>query len=419
MTIDLVPAADAVRRIPSGSRVLATCCGGTPNTLLRELGRAAEEIDGLSLNTGLVLGPLPFLDAVRAGTLGMTTWHVTGEVRRLVREGVGEYVPIRAGDIPAWLPGTFDVLLLRVSSPDARGYCSMGPSTSWTRAALDAAPLVIAEIDADLPVTCGDSLVHVSELHIASETDTPSPTYEPASTSDISNRIAERVLELLPRDVTAQLGIGAIPETVAAKLIDADLGRLGVVGMGCDQMIPLLDATRRGRLGEPVLWSVELLGTRDLLDVAHRNPAVSMVSSALAHNPLWLAERGRLVSVNSAVEVDLTGQVASETVAGSPVAGIGGSADFFEGAHLSSGGLRIIALPAATPDGAISKIVPRLAEGTPVTIARHSVDVVVTEHGVAHLTGRGVRERAEALLAVVAPEFVDVLSEHVPTRRTP
>ncbi len=416
MTLRLTPA-EAIRRIAPRSTIVPTGGCSTAETLLRELGEASTEIAGLTLQCGLLLGTQPFSGAVRSGSLALRTWHVVGGTRELVRDGIADYIPLRGNDVPDWLPGNVDVLLARVSPPDSRGYCSFGPSTSFSRAAVDAASLVIAEVDEALPFTMGESLVHIDEIDVLTDADTPTCTYESAPTSEASDRIADLVLGLFPKNATLQFGVGAVPETVSSRLAEAGLGHITLVGMGCDSMVGLLDQgrARAAKTGKPLLWTLELLGTRQILDAADKNPAVFMLSSSMCHSPKWIGTFDRFVSINSAVEVDLFGQVSSETVGGQAVAGIGGSMDFFEGAHLSgsagNGGLRIVALQSTTPNGKISKISSFFPEGTPVTIPRHSVDFVVTEHGVARLFGRSVRERAEALIEIAAPQHRGALAD--------
>jgi 4-hydroxybutyrate CoA-transferase len=406
-------AADVVRRIAAGSRMLATPSCATPETLLRAVGEAAGEIPGWSLRSGLLLGDQPYLPAVDRGELRFATWHVVAGQRAALAAGRMDYVPMRAGDIPGLLPGTFDVLLLRIPPPAKDGTANLGPSTSWTQQALAHATTVIAEIDPGLPTTVGDTVIPSGRIDAFVDAETPTCRYESAATTPVSDRIARNVLELLPRAVTLQVGIGAVPETLVRYVVEADLGDVSLVGMGCDAMVPLLDSSRNG----PVLRSLELMGTEVLMSAADSNPAIEMIPSTQCHDPRWLATLDRFVSVNSAVEIDLGGQVASETVGGQVIAGVGGSFDFFQGAAWSPGGMRVVALQSTTPNGKISKIVPRLAEGTPVTIPRHTVDVVVTEYGVARLAGRSMAERAEALIAIAHPAFRDELADAVSDRR--
>ncbi len=406
---------DAVRRIPARSRVLSTCYAATPDALLAAIARVAPESPGMTLLSGLVLGDHPFLDAVAAGHLQYRTWHVGGPVRSMVRSGQVAYVPMRAGQLPRWLASAkpFDVLLLRCSPPDRNGLCSLGPSVSFTRAAIDAASMVIAEIDPAFPRTHGETLLHIGEIDLAVDAVTPIPEYRSAPSSEATDRIAASIVDLLPLDPVVQVGIGAVPEAVAGSLATGASGAPRMVGLCCDTMIPLIERSAGGvaRSGEPAIRAVELMGTDPLFALADGNPVIEMVPSTRCHNPRWTGSFDRFCSINSAVEIDLSGQVVSETIGSSVIAGIGGSVDFFEGANLSEGGLRIVALQAATADGRTSKVVARFPDGTPVSLGRHSVDVVVTEFGVARLTGLSLAERAEAIAAVAAPSFRDGLIE--------
>ncbi len=404
----------AVRLLPEGARILSSPSCSTPTTLLAAVGRLACERPGMGVVAGMLLGSLPWLDAVAAGTLSLRTWHPSGEGRRLADTGVVDYVPYRLGDVPASLPGTVDSLVVRVSPPDAAGLCSIGPSGSYTlaglRAVRAAGGVVLAEIDAALPRTTGDTLLSVDDCTALVEADTPTCLHQPAIRTEIHDRIAEAVLGLLPRAPTVQLGIGAVPEAVTDSLGSVE-GGARLVGMAGDGVMRLLDtgALRSGAHTPPVV-AVEVMGTERLMAFVDRNPDVEVVSSEHVHNPRWIGEINRFVSINSALEVDLTGQVALEAAGGRVLSGIGGAADFFEGAHRSTGGLRVVALRSTDARGAASKIVARLAPGTPVSLPRHAVDAVVTEHGVAWLRGASLQERADAMVAVAAPGWRDRLA---------
>lgn len=392
---DEVPVHAAMHGVAPGSRILAAPCCGTPETLLRELARHAGHTDGLQLTTGLTFGSFPHLPAVRSGRLRYRTWHPSGPARALVAEGLAEYLPLRASDVGAAIKGAVDVLLLRVSPPGRDGWCCTGPTASFTRAAVGTARFVIAEVDPDLPRTTGDSRVHLSEIGRLVATEDPTPYYPGPSRADPRAAvIAGRVAGLIPDGATVQLGIGSVTEAVG-ELLGANQGTFGirVVGMLTERMCALAEASRGAAL------AVELLGGPKLMEWANHNPHVEMASSDRVHNPLVLGNIPKFVSVNSAASVDLTGQVLSDSAGGRVVSGIGGSADFFEGAHLSDGGLRILALTSTTGRG-LPAIVDEHPPGAQVTIPRHSVDVVVTEHGVAWLRGRTVSERREALSAI-------------------
>ncbi|MFE6820881.1 acetyl-CoA hydrolase/transferase family protein [Streptomyces sp. NPDC057690] len=401
----LTPAA-AVARIPAGATVVATPACGTPTSLLASLAEGAGP-RGVTVLAGLLLDPSVLLPALDGGVLRLRTWHPTAALARQLEHGSAEYTPLRASAVPdrlrAWAP---DVALVRVAPPDRHGWCSLGPSAGYARAALAAAGARIAEVDPAVPRTFGDTAVHVSCFDALAESTTPMPVHPPAEQSAVTRAIARHILELLPAKPTLQLGIGTVPEALLGALADAEVGGLRFVGMGSDGMADLferglldLDPRRAG----PLISTPDILGTRRVMDFADGNPAVGVFGSATSHAPARLARHDRLVSVNSAVEVDASGQVNAELVRGRQISGVGGSIDFAEAAAHSPGGLRIIALPSTTPDGATSRIVPCLTEGRPVSLPKAMVDVVVTEHGVARLAGLSLRGRAEALAHVAAP----------------
>jgi 4-hydroxybutyrate CoA-transferase len=384
---------------------------GAPTTVLSKI---ADRASGRrwSLSSGLLLGDYPFLSAVVDGQLTYRTWHVMPPVRDLVAEGVVGYVPVRASHLAdlleKWAVGA---ALVRVSPPDNRGYCSLGPSVSYGMAALRTAVTLIGEVDPSVPRTCGDSRVHVSVFDSLVETETAIPTYTSAKPNAVSTRIAQRVLELLPKQPTLQIGIGAIPETLVRSLREADLGGIRFVGMATDEMVDLFQAgvLRDGDVvPTPAVLSPDMMGTEKLLEFSNDNAAIGMYPSAVSHDCAQLGLIDRFVSINTAVEVDLFGNVNSEVVAGRQISGPGGGLDYIDTATRSVGGLRIIALPSASSDGTVSRIVPRLSH---VTIPRSMVDVIVTEHGVARLDGLTTRERVEALIEIAHPDQQQTLRE--------
>jgi 4-hydroxybutyrate CoA-transferase len=405
-------AADAIDRIPAGSHVVASPFCGLPRTLVNTLAARAEG-QGLTLMTGLIFDYEAIADAVRSGDLAYRTWHLNAALEPLLAEGLISYLPMRASRVPAqltsWKP---EVALVRVTPPDRNGWCSLGPSVCYVRAALESATLRIAEVDPALPRTWGQSMVHVSDLDLLVESSEPMSVYTAATPNPVSTAIARHVMELLPERPLLQLGIGAVPEALVTALGEHGMSELRFTGMASDGMV---DLAERGLLdlrydrGFPPISTPDLLGTSRLMQWADDNPSVGLYPSTTAQNPLELARLERLVSINSAVEVDLAGQVNSERVRGRQISGIGGSIDFTEAATQSPGGMRIIALPSTTSDGKVSRIVPRLGESSAVTIPGALVELVVTEHGVARLEGRSTRERAEALAAIAAPQHREQL----------
>lgn len=412
----------ALRLLPAGAAVVAAPGCGTPETLLEALGSTADLLGRPTLYSGLQLGAYPFLDAAAAGHLAYRTWHPYGPARAALSPGRVDYVPARASAVPDLLDqwGT-SVALVRVSPPDRHGWCSLGPSASYVCHAVERAALVLAEVDPLTPRTTGDSMVHVSRFAALVET-AAAPCHFPAARRDeTSDRVAAHVLELLPPEPTLQLGIGAVPEALTAYLGESDVPGVRLVGMGNDAMVDLF---ARGVLRvddrdpRPAVCAAELMGTQLLMDLAHENPAIVMRDSRYAHTPSYLSRIPRLVAVNSAIEVDLHGQVSAELVGARQVSGIGGSADFVESGFGSAGGLSVIALTSTSPDGRHSRIVPRLGSDV-VTLARHTPDVVVTEYGAAWLRGRTVHERAEALASVAHPDHRAALSPSATPSATP
>ena len=393
----------AMGAIQAGAVVMASPYCATPTTLLAGLARRSREVSDVVLLSGMLLGELPFLDDVLAGHLKFSTWHVTGRGRDLAAAGGLDYIPLRARDVVPYLRAKVEVALARVTPPDARGFVSLGPSASYTKAMLSAARTRIAEVDNTLPRTCGaDVTFHISDFEYVVDSGTPIGVYESGVPSEVSTAIAGHVIPLLRDGAALQLGIGSVPEAIAHAISRSDVGDLRLIGMISDPMVELAHQGRISTQPHSIL-AVELLGTDRIFSFAHQNPRVEMLSSSSVHDVSWLGAQPHLVSVVSALGVDLSGQVASEQFGERLIAGVGGSVDFFEGAHVSPGGIRIIALPARTPGGG-SRIQDQFPAGTPVTIPRHSVDYVVTEFGVAQLAGRSLDERARALIAIAAPE---------------
>lgn len=403
----MAPAAALAVTSPDAVVLPGNACG-TPVSLLEEVVRASAGAPGRRLIAGLLIDPPEFGTALRRGDLSLTSWHIAGEQRRLVREGLVDYLPGRLMDLPVTVMPRVDVALIRTTPPDRHGYVNAGPSVTYLDSIIESGATVIAEVSDHVPPSFGMSRVPVDRLTALVESEEPQPSYAPASTDSVSDAIAARVLELLPRGATVQLGIGAVPEALARTLADhvVELD-LGLVGLVSEPMVDLVESIARRR--QAPVKAVELMGTADFMEWARLNPALEMRTSRHLHDPIALARLPRLVSVNSAICIDLRGQVVAESVRGNVIAGIGGSNDFAEGAHLSPGGLRIIALSSTAKDDD-STIVAQHDPADTVSLPYHSVDVVVTEHGVAWLRGRSVAERREALIAVAAPRHRDALA---------
>ena len=414
-TLSSVPLERALSLVPDGARIVASPGCGGPSTLLEGLGTIGCP-GSVHLYSGLQLDGYPFLRALDAGTLTYTTWHVMSVVRARVASGQIGYVPARASEVPALLElWDTNVAFVRVSPPGPDGSFSLGPSVSYPAAAVGRAAIVIAEVDETLPYTCGCSSIPSESITALVESTTPTPTYRAAPLADENRAIATNVIDLLPRNPVLQVGIGGVPEALVSLLGEADLGVVRFVGMGSDPMVELFlsgvcDPTTSHP--DPALLAVELMGSSTLLAYSHRNPAICVYPSTYGHAPAVLSALDRLVSVNAAIEVDLSGQVNSEVAGGRQLSGVGGSVDFVEAAFRSDGGRRITVMPSMTTAGK-SRIVGHIGADGVVTTPRCATDAVVTEYGVAELRGRTLAQRSDALIAVAHPDCRDALADGV------
>jgi 4-hydroxybutyrate CoA-transferase len=386
---------------------------GEPVALVGEICRQAERLRDLTLLGGIHLGDFSW---ARAEPLRAAVWQMAPRLEDARRRGRVEFVPIRYFDVVRqfarsghWAP---DCVLVHTAPPDARGYLSLGVSVGLALPAARGAPLVIAQVNPNMPRTRGNSWLHASEIDAWVEVDEPLRDYPPPRVGDVERAIGRHVAALVPDGATVQVGIGAIPQAVLealdnhrdlalhSLLVDAAVGLVerGVVTCAGKRV-------HRGRMDV-----AEAMGTRRLFDFVRDNERVNMESSAFVHDPDIIAQLDRFVSINSALEIDLTGQVTAESLGVRQVAGIGGQFDFVLGASRAREGASIIALPSTGGrEGAMSRIVPRLAAGAAVTTPRYLLDWVVTEHGAARLRGLGERQRAAALIAVAHPRYREEL----------
>jgi acyl-CoA hydrolase len=398
-------------------RVLLPPGCGEPLTLVSELLRQAERLCPLTLMGGLLLGDYPFCAPEYGEAFRWVTFHVMPPLRDALRRGQAEFVPARYADVP-WLfgpggPWAADAVLVQTAPPGPDGRLSLGVSTSYPLPVARRAPLVIAEVNHAMPRTLGDSTLEWDRVAAWIETDRPLVEYPAPRVSEVERQIARHVAEVIPDSATLQVGIGATPEAVAAAL--GDHRDLAVHSLLVDAMLPLLRAgviTGARKTSNPGRMDLgEIMGTEPLFRWVHENRAVAMAPSTVIHDPVKVALLHRFVSVNSALEVDLTGQVNAESVGDRQVAGIGGQFDFVLGASLAPEGRSVIALPSTGRAGELSRIVARLAPGARVTTPRYLTDCVVTEFGRVDLRGLGESQRAQALLRLAHPRFRDALEQ--------
>jgi 4-hydroxybutyrate CoA-transferase len=400
----------AVERLRPGMRVLLPPGCGEPRALVAEICRQSDRLADLTLVGGLHLGDYPWA-APQHAPLRYATWHMSPRLEDARRRGRVEFVPIRYFDVVTefarggrWAP---DAVLVHAATPTAGGYLSLGVAVGVTLPAAQVAPLVIAQINPNMPRAHGRGWLHTSQIDAWVEVDEPLVEYPAPVVGDVERAIGRHVAALVPDGATVQVGVGAIPQAVLEALgghRDLALHSL-LVDPGVDLIERGVVTAARKRLHRGRLDIAEAMGTRRTFDFLHDCAFVNMESSAFVHDPETVARLDRFVSINSALEVDLTGQVTAESLGVRQVAGIGGQFDFVLGASRSPGGAAIIALPSTGRDGAVSRIVPRLAMGAAVTTPRYLADWVVTEHGAARVRGLSDRARATALIAVAHPCF--------------
>jgi 4-hydroxybutyrate CoA-transferase len=404
----------AVERLRPGMKVLFPPGCGEPTALLTEICVQRDRLRDLTLMSGFQLGDFAYARPEDAA-LRAATWHMSPRLAEARRRGRVDFVPVRYFDVVTefargghWAP---DCVIVHTAPPDAGGYLSLGVAVGVALPAARTAPLVIAQVNPHMPRTRGNCWLHTSQVDAWVDVAEPLLEYPPPVVGEVERAIGRHVAELVPDGATVQVGVGAIPQAVLealdghrdlalhSLLVDAAVGLVerGVVTCAAKRL-------HRGRMD-----IAEAMGTQRLFDFVRDNDRVNMESSELVHDPDVIARLDRFVSINSALEIDLTGQVTAETLAGRQVAGIGGQFDFVLGASRSRGGSSIIALPSTSRDGEASRIVARLGAGAAVTTPRYLADWVVTEQGTAKLKGRGERERAAALIAVAHPRFREEL----------
>jgi acyl-CoA hydrolase len=343
---------------------------------------------------------------------------IGGNVRKAVQEGRADYTPIFLSEIESLFTSgalPIDVCLLQCTPPDNYGYMSLGPSIDASLTAAQCARKVIVEINDQVPRTLGDTFLHVSRVDRFIETSHPLSEYASHEISGVHRAIARHIAPMIPDGATIQTGIGGIPEAVLGLLKDhKDLGIHSE--MVPDSVVELMRMgvinNERKSIHPRKVIAGFVLGTKLLFDFLDNNPSFEFHRTAYANDPFIIAQNDRMVALNSAIEVDLTGQVCADSMGHTPYSGIGGQVDFLRGAARSKGGMPIVTLPSTAKDGAVSRIVPRLRPGAGVVTSRGDVHYVITEHGVAYLHGKTLRQRAEALIRIADPRFRDELERY-------
>ena len=407
----VMTAAQAVRLIPPGRRILIGSGAAEPVALVNAMVNDAPQLADNEVVHLLTLGPAPYVDASQEGRFRHTAFFIGANVRDAVRDGRADFMPVFLSEIPELIRSRrirVDVALIQVSPPDEHGFVSLGVSVDVVRAAVESAELLIAQVNPCMPRTHGDSFIDARRLHAMVPVEAPLLERPLEALDAVSTEIGRHVATLVPDGATLQTGIGRIPDAVLAALTGRhDLGvHTELLSDGVMHLAEagVINGRRKTLLPGKIITSF-MLGTQQLYRWAHDNPALEMRPSEFTNDPFTIARNDRMVAVNSALAVDLTGQVAADTLDGCFFSGIGGQVDFIRGAARSRSGRPIIALPSTAKKGTVSRITPMLEPGTGVVTSRGDVRYVVTEYGVADLWGKSVRQRASALISVAHPDF--------------
>ena len=411
-------AAEAVKLICPHSSVYIQGSTSIPEVLVRAMTDRAAELTDVTLYSGFAVGraDAPYCSPEYKDTFLVNSLFVANNIRRWLAQGYGQSTPAFLGEIPGlFRDGTLpvDVAILNLSRPNEEGYCSFGVSADLAVSAVECARTVIAQVNTAMPFSYGDAMIHLSRVAAAVEVDDPLVEVPSATPTDIEHRIGNHIAELIPDGATLQIGVGGIPNAVLAALTGHKHLGLHTEAM-TDGVLPLLESGVIDNSLKRVMPGVTVaslaLGSRRLYDYMDYRKDLVMKDVAWTNDPFRIRENPRVMAINSAVEVDLTGQVCADSVGERIISGVGGQHDFMYGGALSEGGKTFIAIPSTTPKGE-SKIKALLTPGAGVVTTRHMVQHIVTEYGVAHLRGRNLAQRARALIAVAHPSVREELEK--------
>ncbi len=409
-------AEEAVKHVQNGSRIFLTGNVSVPQKVLAALVEYAPNLKDVEVCQALTVGPADYVKPELEGHLRVNTLFISGNVRKAVQEGRADFTPVLLSEFPLLFKRGIlpvDVAMIHVSPPDEHGFCSLGVEVGLTKSPAESARIIIAEVNEQMPRTLGDSFIHVSRLHHIVPVNYPiseMPMTEDGNV-EIVEKIASHIAELIPDGATMQMGIGAIPDAVLKYLHSKkDLGVHSE--LFSDGVIELVESgvltNARKTLHPGKIVAGFMLGTRRLYEWADDNPLIELHRTEYVNDPFVIAQNERMVAINSAIEVDLTGQVCADSIGPKLYSGVGGQLDFIYGASRSKDGVPIIALPSATQlrDGAlVSRIACMLKQGAGVVTTRNHVRYVITEYGVADLYGKTIRQRARQLIGIAHPNF--------------
>lgn len=414
----LTTADEALQCVKSGMRVYIQPGCAEPETLVEALMRRGPSVYDVEIVHMMTMGCAPYVAPEMAGHFRHNAMFIGPNVRDAINEGRADYTPIYLGEIEELFESgamPIDVALLQLSPPDSHGFCSFGLGVDTSLTAANCARYVIAHINDQMPRTYGDSFIHVSKLHAIVEASRPLCEAKKPQIAETHVAIAKNVAGLIEDGAVLQIGIGGIPDAVLPFLMDRkDLG--GHSEMVSDAVIPLIEAgvltgARKNFKPRKIIVGF-VLGTRRMFEFVDNNPIFEFHPTAYTNHPVLIGRNDNMVAINSALQIDLTGQVCSDSIGNRFYSGIGGQVDFLRGAAYSKGGKPIIALASTAKEGQLSRIVPSLNAGAGVVTTRGLVRYVATEFGVAYLHGKSIRERAKALIEIAHPKFRDELYQY-------
>lgn len=412
----LCTADEAVHKIKSGSRVLLANAAAEPFTLVDALIRNKAQYQNITVSHMVTLGSGAYSLPENHDVFTCEGWFMSAPTRKCLEQGIGDFIPVYLHQVPAYIRNrTFhvDVMLVTVSQPDENGYVSTGVSADYTVQGIKSAQLVLAEVNENMPVTGGDTKIHVSEFDAFVETSRPLPEIVPPAIGKTEETIGRYCASLIEDGATLQLGIGAVPDAVLSQL--KGKRHLGIHSeMISDGIIELcqcgaIDNSQKS-IDQGKIVTSFLMGTKKLYDFANENPIVELRAADYVNSPVVIAQNRKMVSINSCIQVDLFGQVASDMLGRRQFSGAGGQVDFIRGVNmaLDGKGISILAMPstACGRDGTVtSKIVGDIPAGTAVTTTRQDVDYIITEYGIARMKGKTIQDRARGLIRIAHPEF--------------
>ncbi|MDX1279150.1 acetyl-CoA hydrolase/transferase family protein [Oceanihabitans sediminis] len=411
-----VSAEEAVKVIKSNNRVYIQAAAAAPQALIQAMTARHEELRNVEVCHLHTEGEAPYANPELRDSFHVNSFFIGKNVRHTLKAGNGSYTPVFLSELPLLFKRNIidlDVALIQVSVPDKHGYCSLGVSVEATLAAIDNATYVIAQVNDQMPRTHGVGIIHVSEIDLLVESNQPLPAHDMVKPSEIENKIGNYVASLIEDRSTLQMGIGSIPNAVLTRLTNhKDLGLH--TEMFSDGVIDLIlsdvingnyKGVNRGRA-----LTTFLMGSKRLYDFVDDNPFVEMQVSNYTNDVSNIRKNPNMVAINSAIEVDLTGQVCADSIGAHMYSGVGGQMDFIRGASLSEGGKAIIALPSVTKNG-ISRIVSTLKPGAGVVTTRSHVHYIVTEYGIANLYGKTIQQRVKALVNIAHPDHREAIDK--------